>query len=85
MNKTGQLVFCLYLFLAACASRTPKCPGIPGQPLDVIMKQIQEHDGRTDTMAHTKGPCFDVYMTPLPDEDGTLCDEGIVTLSPETL
>lgn len=67
--------------IAGCAARmSHKHQGIVGQPLDVVAKCIQENNGSADTMGAVKGQTFEVYMTPLPDENDSVSDEGIVQI-----
>jgi hypothetical protein len=78
-----RIGFGLLFLLANCSAKTvsPKHQGIVGQPLDAVVKCIQENNGSADTMGFSKGQTFEVYMTPLPDENGGLSDEGIVQIS----
>jgi|GEM_PF-6293180 len=73
---------CLFLLLTSCSVHSPhKHSGIVGEPLDVVVKRIQENSNTADTFGREKGKSFEVYMMPLPDEKGNLSDEGIVQLS----
>ena len=73
----------LLLFVASCGARhtQPKYQGIVGQPLDAVVKCIQENTDGPDIMGFSKAQTFEVYMTPLPDENDHLSDEGIVQIS----
>lgn len=72
----------LLLLVAGCSSHSPhRHKGIVGRPLDEVVKCIQENNGYADTMSPQKSQTFEVYMTPLPDENGHLSDEGIVQVS----
>ena len=72
----------ILFLLASCATHSPhKHKGIAGEPLDVVVKHIQENNGSADTFGHNNTKTFEVYMTPLPDERGNLSDEGIVQIS----
>lgn len=75
----------ILLLMAGCSSHSPhKHKGIVGRPLDEVMKCIQENNGYADTMGQGNTQTFEVYMTPLPDENGHLSDEGIVQVSSES-
>ena len=72
----------ILLLLTSCSSHSHhKHKGIAGEPLDIVVKQIQENNGCADTFGQNKTETFEVYMIPLPDEQGNLSDEGIVQIS----
>lgn len=72
--------------MASCAGRTKHAhQGIVGQPLDTVVKYIQENNSGPDTMGFGNNQTFEVYMTPLPDENDQLSDEGIVQVSSDSL
>lgn len=83
MSYTAKII--PLILLAGCSGHVGhKHQGIVGQPLDAVVKCIQENNGVADTMGLTKGQTFEVYMTPLPDENEILSDEGIVQISSDT-
>lgn len=72
----------LILLVAGCSNHSPhRHKGIVGRPLDEVVKCIQENNGDADTVGFQNTQTFEVYMTPLPDENGQLSDEGIVQVS----
>ena len=63
-----------------CHDLSPHKRGLPGQSIDAVVQNIQEHAQGEDTIGTHPHKMFQVYMTPLPDDTGQLSDAGLVTL-----
>ncbi len=67
------------------SSLSPSNKGVPGEPLDAVIKRINEKENAEDSFGSETNKTFEVYMTSIPDENGDTQDEGIIQLSPKTL
>ena len=83
ISRTASIVFVFASGCSChhgCSSISPEKQGMPNQPLEAVVRNISEQKDGEDRVGVNAQKTFQVYSMPIPDETGSLNDEGLVTL-----